>query len=240
MLLRPAQPTNTTRPTIEDQLQRRLRDAEVMVIQTIERLRLDEEKRLAVWQDDFEQRLMLWRTEVEQSLMTRLAEPQTPVSEPLADPDGDLRRAVALAPSARDVGRILRDILAGLTSTSAFSLALHHRDRDEVVYRYRAAADDELGAVLRREPLDDGPEGLAAHMEGWARGQTTIRLGGRSVTIHTAQHIIGVDGVSFGVVTIQNEGAPIADGLLSRVVDLIALASPRLAELRHSGMYRGS
>lgn len=296
----------------QDQLERRLREAETLVKQTIERMRLEEEQRLAdwiaqrraeeeqrlarwveerrtaversmeqrktgedklagriedmlvEWQGRFEQRLeqrriddermaerrrqsdeerlRAWRAELEQALTERFAQRRFTERASLPDRNGELRSpvrdAIASASSARDVGRILRDMLAELARTSAFALSLHHAQRDEVAYRYRVASDDELGALLRRDALDDGPASAVAHTDGWIRAQRPVRVGTRNVAVHTAQCAVRADGRAIGVLTLQSE-EPIADSLLARVGDLVSAASARLAELRGAGSYRG-
>lgn len=311
----PAEPgTDAIEALYQEQLDRRLREAEALVKQTIERLRLDEEQRLvdwirarreeeerrleewveerrtaversmeerrsdedqlaariegmlAEWQARFEQRLeqrrvdeeraaehrrvsdeerlRAWRTELEQALADRLEDrrvvesPPVPVGRPEAvrSPFED---AVAQAASARDVGRILRDVLSELAHSSAFALSLHHAQRDEVAYRYRVASDDELGALLRRETLDDGPDSAAAHMDGWVRAHRAARVGSHNALVHTAQVALREGDATLGVLTLQTEGEPLADNLLARVGDLTRVATPRLAELRARGAFRG-
>lgn len=297
----------------QDQLERRLREAETLVKQTIERMRLEEEQRLAEWvqqrraeeeqrlakwleerrsavertmeqrktsedklagriedllvewQGRFEQRLeqrriddervaerrrmsdeerlRAWRAELEQALTDRFSQRRFTDRAPLPDRNGELRSpvrdAIAMATSARDLGRILRDTLAELARTSAFALSVHHTQRDEVAYRYRVASDDDLGSLLRREPLDDGPTSAVSHMDGWVRAHRAVRVGMRNATVHTAQCAVRTDDRTIGVVTLHSEGVAIADAVLSRVTDLIDAAAPRLAELRAAGSYRG-
>ncbi len=297
----------------QDQLERRLREAETVVKQTVERLRLDEEQRLTdwaqqrqaqeeqrlakwseerrtaidrsmeqrkssedklagriedmlvEWQGRFEQRLeqrriddermaerrrisdeerlRAWRAELEQALTERFSQRRFTDRAPLPDRNGELRSpvrdAIAAASSARDVGRILRDVLAELARTSAFALSIHHAQRDEVAYRYRVASDDELGALLRRDALDDGPASAVAHMDGWARAHRPVRVGARNVIVHTAQCAVRAGDRTLGVLTLQSESEPIVDSVLARVTDLVEVAAPRLAELRAAGSYRG-
>ncbi|HZP97088.1 MAG TPA: hypothetical protein VFC31_12220 [Candidatus Limnocylindria bacterium] len=297
----------------EDQLERRLREAEAMVTQTVERIRLDEEKRLADWvrerreeeerrlakwiedrrasvertleqrssrDDDLarriedmlvewqarfeqrleqrradddrmaerrrltdEERLRTWRSELEQALAARFAERRPAERAPLPDRNGELRGsirdALSLADSARDVGRVLRDVLSELARTSALALSVHHRDRDDVAYRYRVASEDELGTLLRWEALDDGPDSSAAHMDGWVRAHRAVRIGARDATVYTAQCAVRAGDATVGVITLQSEGEQISDAVLARVTDLVQLAAPRLAELRDAGRYRG-
>lgn len=310
----PASLTDATEALYQEQLERRLRDAEALVKQTIEEMRRDEEQRLVEWarerreeeerriaawveerrmamersleqrtrsedglahrieemliqwQGRFEQRLdqrrldderlaerrrssdeerlRAWRAELEQALADRFSQRRFIDRAPLPDRNGEvrasLRDAIAAAPSARDVGRVLRDVLSEVTKTAAFAIALHHTERDEVAYRYRVAADDELGAVLRRETLDDGSDSAAAHMDGWVRAHRAVRVGARNTTVHTAQLAIRDGGAASGVITLQTEGDAIADSVLARVAGLVALSAPRLEQLRASGTFRGA
>lgn len=210
----------------------------------LEQRRIDEERLAERRRISDEERLRAWRAELEQALTERFSERRAVDRAPLPDRSGEvratLRDAVASATNARDVGRILRDVLSELAHTAAFALALHHAGRDEVAYRYRVAADDELGTSLRRDALDDAPESAVAHMDGWARAHRTVRVGARNATVHTAQLALRVADTTVGVLTLQSEGEAIADNVLSRVTDLAALAAPRLAELRDRGSFRGA
>ena len=207
----------------------------------LEQRRIDEERLGERRRISDEERLRGWRAELERALSARFSQADR---APLPDRSGEvratLRDAVASATNARDVGRILRDVLSELAHTAAFALALHHAGRDEVAYRYRVAADDELGTLLRRDALDDAPESAVAHMDGWARAHRTVRVGARNATVHTAQLALRVADTTVGVLTLQSEGEAIADNVLSRVTDLAALAAPRLAELRDHGSFRGA
>jgi hypothetical protein len=270
-----------------DQLEQRLREAESMVKQTVERMRLDEEqrlvewvqerraeeeRRLAKWAEDRraaiersiqeritrrnaeearlaqsrrasdETRLAKWRADLEDALKVRTARPQSIPPAALSDEDAELRAslrdAVAATTSARDVGRALRDAVAEVTPTVAFALAVHQRDRDEVVYRYRVASDDELGNVLRRDSLDDGPGSAVASTSAWSRSQSGVRTSSRSVTVHTAQHAVRDGDRTIGVVTLQTEDEPIASSVLERVDDLVRLCAPQLSGHRDNGSFR--
>ncbi len=294
----------------EQQLERRLREAEAMVTATVERLRLAEEQRLAEWirerreeeerrltawieerrgsversleqrtlreeelarriedmlvdwQSRFEQRLeqrradderaaeqrrrtdedrlRAWRADLEQALAARFpARHDAPAATGVSAPPtpGVMLRTAA---SVRDVGRVLRDALSEIAPTSALALAIHHTASGEVAYRYRVAAENEVGVLLRREALDDGPESAAAHLDGWARAHRSVRIGTRDVVIHTMQCAVRNGATTVGVITLQTEAEPLPDALLSRVSDLVLLAAPRLAELRDSGSYRGA
>lgn len=295
----PAAAADVSEALFQEQLERRLREAEALVTRTIEQMRIDEERRLVEWvrerraeeerrfaarastedglarriedmltewQARFEQRLeqrradeermserrratdeerlRTWRSELEQALSQRFSERRSAERAPLPDRNGELRSgvrdAIAKASSGRDVGRILRDVVAEITRTAAFAVALHHTERTDVAYRYRVASDDELGALLRGETLDDGPEGAAAHMDGWVRAHRAVRVGSRNTTVHTAQLAVRDGEATIGVVTVQTEASAVPDALLARIGDLVALAAPRLGELRASGSFRGA
>lgn len=210
----------------------------------LEQRRIDEERVAERRRLSDEERLRSWRAELEQALTERFSERRALDRAPLPDRNGEVRAsfraALASAANARDVGRILRDVLSELTHTAAFALALHHGGRDEVAYRYRVAADDDLGTLLRRDTLDDAPGSAAAHMDGWARAHRTVRVGARIVTVHTAQLAVSAGSATIGVLTLQSEEDPIADSVLSRVSDLVAIAAPRLSDLRDRGSFRGA
>lgn len=294
----PAPAADPVEAIYQEQLERRLREAEELVTRTIETMRLEEERRLAEWvrerreeeerrlqqrastedgivrriedmlvewQGRFEQRLeqrrldderlaerrrvtdeerlRAWRAELEQALSEGLTQKRPADRAPSPGPSElrpSVRDAIATATSARDVGRILRDVLSEIARTAAFAVALHHTERDDVAYRYRVASDDELGALLRRDPLDDGPESAAAHMDGWLRAHHAVRVGARSTTIHTAQLAIRDADTTIGVVTVQTEASAVPDALLARMAELIALVAPRLGELRAAGSFRAA
>jgi hypothetical protein len=311
----PSAPTaDTSEAMFQEQLDRRMREAEVLLKQTIEQMRVEEERRLnewaeerkaeeerrlmswaderrthversfeqrkadnealaqrlqdmlAEWQDHFEERLdrrrleeqrlaerrritdeerlSIWRAELEVALTERLSRRRPAARTAVEDRDSEMRatleNAVSTATSARDVGRILRDVLTEMAPTSAFAVALHHPGRDDIAYRYRVASDDEVGAVLRGDTLDDGPQSAAAHMDGWARAHRALRIGDRNATVHTAQLAMRVNGTTIGVLTMQTEGEPISDSILARVTELAAIAAPRLVELRDQGSFRGA
>jgi hypothetical protein len=253
-----SRPQAQPEPSFQEHLDRRLREAEDRVRGAIEEMlfewqtrferRLDERR-----QEDEraaerrrvadEERLRSWRAELEAALSARFAERHASERALLPDRSGELRvtsrDAVASAPSARDLGRIMRDVVNEVAHTTAFALAVHQDGRDEVAYRYRVASDDELGQLLRREALEDGAESAAAHADGWLRSQKTLRIGGRNVAVHTSQLALRVDKKTVGVLTLQSEGDPIADSLLARIGDVARTAGPRLLALRGSGSLRG-
>jgi len=224
------------------------------------------QRMLVEWQDRFEQRLaehqfevqrlaeqrrigdeermQQWRAELEQALTERFAQRQAGERATLPDRNGEirmsLRERIDATTSARDVSRVIRDAVAELTRTSAFALSVHQADRDEVAYRYRVASDDDLGALLRSDALDDGPQSAAAHTDGWARGQVTMRVASRNVTLHTAQLAIRAGEATVGVLTLRTENDAIADSILARARDLIALCAAHLAALRDRGSFRST
>lgn len=261
----------------EARLERRLRNADALVKETIEHARTSEEKRLAEWvrarRDEEERRLAEWvaerRAELERTMeidhrsdmstlkgeiQQLLAEWQDSFEQrfrselaamvkSVAQRDAvarerrpDARAAITIAPSTRDVGRILRDVLADIAETSSFSLALH--ENNEVSYRYRVAAEDEIGAVLRRDTLDDGPESAAAHADDWVRGQRVVRVGGRNVTVYTAQYAVRDGDATIAVISVQSVEAALGDEALARFTEVVEHAAARLAELSAAGSYR--
>lgn len=189
-----------------------------------------------------EERMQQWRAELEQALTERFAQRQSAERAPLPDRNGELRMSlrdrIDATTSARDASRVVREVLAELARTSAFALSVHYADRDEVAYRYRVASDDDLGALLRSDTLDDGPQSAAAHMDGWARGQVTLRVGSRNVTLHTAQLAIRAGEATVGVLTLRTENDAIADSILAKARDLVALCAPHLSALRDKGSFR--
>lgn len=233
----------STEDTLATRLQDMLGEWEARFEDRLEQRRADEERLAERRRQSDEERLRAWRVELEQALDARFAEPRA-ARAPLPDRNGELRAAVrdavAASASVRDVGRVLRDVLSELAQTSAFAIAVHHRGRPEVAYRYRVAADDEVGQQLRGDALDDGPDSAASHAGAWIRGQRTARVAGRNVTVHAAQAAVVTNGVTIGVLTLQTADHEIADAVLARVSDLVALAAPRLAELRDGGRFRGA
>lgn len=209
--------------------------------QRLEQRQADDERKAEQRRQNDEQRLRAWRAELEKALQSRFTERRERAPLPdRAEPRSPVRDALRVAASARDVGRVLRDALSEMTPTSALALSIHHAQRPEVAYRYRVASEDELGAHLRREALDDGPDSAAANMDGWTRAHRAVRIGTRNVVVHTAQYAVRAGDATVGVMTLQSDGDAIADAVLSRIADLVLHAAPRLAELRESGRYRGA
>ena len=200
--------------------------------------RIDEALQAALDQR-IEQRLATFRDEIDRAFASRVA-PVEPTPERKREPADPLRDAVRAATSARDVARVMRDAVNGFNQTAAFAVALHHTSHDEIVYRYRVASDEELGAALRRDGLDDGPDGAAAHADGWVRAHRTLRVGPRNVTVHTVQCAIRVADRTLGVVTLQTQDAPLSEPVLARVATVVATAAPRLVELRDANALRGA
>jgi hypothetical protein len=193
-------------------------------------LKSEIQRMLVDWQTTFEQR---FRSELAAAIKSAA---QREMTAPQAR--SDARAAITIAPSARDVGRILRDQLADIAESASFALALHHESRDEVVYRYRVASEDEVGATLRRDALDDGPQSAVAHMDEWVRGQRVVRVGERNVLIHSAQYAVRDGDTTIGVVSLQSANEALRDDVLRRFAALIEIASARLAELRGTGSFR--
>lgn len=210
-----------------------------------------------------DERMRAWRIELEQQLLQRLGAQRDPsparaaslasapgtsaprmsaprTSAPRVSAPASLGMAIASAASVRDVGRLMRDYLSQLATTCAFALSLHHRDRSEVAYRYRVASEDDLGAVLRRDTLDDGPASAPAQLDGWARAHRAVRVGEHSALVHTAQCAVRVEDATIGILTLQTEGEPLSDGVLASIADVVAIAAPRISELRDTGAFRGA
>ena len=186
-----------------------------------------------------EQRLATFRMEIDRAFASRVPA-AAPAPERKREPVDPVRDAIRAAVSARDVARVLRDAVNGLNETAAFAVAVHHATHDEVVYRYRVAADEDLGAALRRDGLDDAPDGAAAHADGWVHGKRTLRVGPRNVIVHTHQCAIRDGERNIGVLTLQTVAKELSEPVLARVAALAATAAPRLAELRDANALRGA
>lgn len=233
------------RSSREDDLAARLEamlvEWQVRFEQRLEQRRADDERMAERRRQNDEERLRAWRRELEQALEARFAEPHRQSPAPArAEPRSPFHDAIERAASARDVGRLLRDALADMARTSALALSIHHPQRDEVAYRYRVASEDELGALLRGESLDDGPESPAAHMDGWVRAHRAVRIGTRNAVVHTTQCAVRAGDATIGVLTLHSEGDAMPDDVLARISDLVLGAAPRLAALRDRGNYRGA
>jgi len=190
------------------------------------------EEVLRAWQERFEQRLDQWRSEDLRNAQ-RAVTPAAPARSPLED-------AIASAANVRDIARLMHRTVGETTKTAAFALAVHEDRREDVAYRYRVASDDEVGALLRREVLDDSAASAAAHADGWVRALRVVRAGTRNVTVHTAQIAVRAGASTIGVLTLQTEGAAVADAALGRIAELVQLAAPRLVELRDARSFRGA
>ena len=202
-------------------------------------LRIDHALQAALDQR-IEQRLATFRAEIDRAFASRTAAPAAPPPERKRELPDPVRDAIRAATSARDVARVMRDAVNGLNETAAFAIALHHPTHDEVVYRYRVAADEDLGAALRRDGLDDGPDGAAAHAEGWVHGKRTLRVGPRNIIVHTHQCAIRDGEHNIGVLTLQTVAKELSEPVLVRVAALVTTAAPRLAELRDLNALRGA
>jgi hypothetical protein len=230
----------TTSDNVVQRIEQMLFEWQQRFEERLDQRRMDDERLAERQRLSDEERLQAWRGELESALTQRFARTDHP-AKPSPDLDRNpLRDAIATAASARDIGRILRDILSEMAHTAAFALSLHHGGRDEVAYRYRVATDDELGTVLRRDALDDGPQSAAAYMDGWVRAHRPIRAGARNAIVHTAQLALRKNDTTVGVITLQTEGEPVADNVLRRVSEMAIMAAPRLLELRDSGSFRGA
>jgi hypothetical protein len=229
----------TTSDGVVQRIEEMLFDGQQRFEERLDKRRMDDERLAERQRLSDEERLQAWRGELESALTQRFARTERD-AKPARDLDRNpVRDALETAASARDIGRILRDVLAEMAHTAAFALALHHVGRD-VAYRYRVATDDEVGTLLRGDSLDDGPQSAAAHMDGWVRAHRPFRASARDATVHTAQLALRVNETTVGVVTLQSEGEPIGDNVLRRVAELAVMAAPRLIELRDSGSFRGA
>ena len=205
---------------------------EGLALRKIEEARLAQSRRVSD-----EQRLQQWRTELEKTLQERVAQPQN-AGRAGFDGGASLSDRVAATTSARDVGRLLRDEVADVARTTAFALSVLQNGRDDVAYRYRVASDDELGALLRRDALDDGPQSAVVHLAGWARASRAVQVGPKSVMVHTSQLAVRVNGSTVGVLTLQTENDDIADSVLAQIADRVAACASHLAALRDNGSFR--
>jgi hypothetical protein len=183
---------------------------------------------------------------------SRMPEPELP---PLPPQRGSLasefvveevRKGLTAASDARSLGRVLRDAMSVITDASAFSIALFHLARPEVVYRYKVVGPDRDSAELGRQSVDDGPACYAArHDRRWhvfAR-EVAIRneLEARVREVIVLQLPISTGGEVFGVVTLQTFRAEgFTDQELRLVATVVEAASPHLAQARSSGRFQPS
>ena len=158
----------------------------------------------------------------------------------------EVRRGLAAATDARSLGRVLRDAMSVVTDASAFSIALFHLTRPEVVYRYKVVGPDRDSAELGRQHVDDGPACYAArHDRRWhvfarevaIRGEADARV--REVIV--LQLPLSTGGDVFGVVTVQTfrpEG--FTDQELRLVATVVEASSSHFAQARSSGRLQPS
>lgn len=158
----------------------------------------------------------------------------------------EVRKGLASAADARSLGRVVRDAMSVVTDASAFSIALFHLTRPEVVYRYKVVGPDRDSAELARQHVDDGPACYAArHDRRWhvfARDvaiRTDADAPVREVVV--LQLPLSTGGDVFGVVTVQTfrpEG--FTDQELRLVATVVEAASPHFAQARQSGRLQPS
>lgn len=158
----------------------------------------------------------------------------------------EVRKGLAAATDARSLGRVLRDAMSVVTDASAFSIALFHLTRPEVVYRYKVVGPDRDSAELGRQHVDDGPACYAArHDRRWhvfardvaIRTEADARV--REVIV--LQLPLSTGGDVFGVVTVQTfrpEG--FTDQELRLVATVVEASSPHFAQARSSGRLQPS
>ena len=158
----------------------------------------------------------------------------------------EVRKGLAAATDARSLGRVLRDAMSVVTDASAFSIALFHLTRPEVVYRYKVVGPDRDSAELGRQHVDDGPACYAArHDRRWhvfAR-EVAIRTDAdaRVREVIVLQLPLSTGGDVFGVVTVQTfrpEG--FTDQELRLVATVVEASSPHFAQARSSGRLQPS
>jgi len=158
----------------------------------------------------------------------------------------EVRKGLADATDARSLGRVLRDAMSVITDASAFSIALFHLTRPEVVYRYKVVGPDRDSAELGRQHVDDGPACYAArHDRRWhvfAR-EVAIRtdLDARVREVIVLQLPLSAGGEVFGVVTVQTfrpEG--FTDQELRLVATVVEASSSHFAQARASGRLQPS
>jgi len=153
------------------------------------------------------------------------------------------RSALAQAGSVREMGPILRDAVRPLAGASAFAIVLFHPTHDEVVYRYRVGAEDELSVALGAQPVDESRDIEAVRSERpYSTFVRTLRIGEADErTVSVAQiPICDEGGVPIGIATLQtsapdgfrDEGLAVVAGLIRDAASRFADAH-RLRPLRH-------
>lgn len=144
------------------------------------------------------------------------------------------RSALAQAGSARELGPILRDAVRPLAGASAFAIVLFHPTHDEVVYRYRVGAEDELSAALGAQPVDESRDIEAVRSERpYSTLVRTLRIGEADErTVSVAQIPIRDEGgVPIGIATLQTSAPDgFRDEGLAVVAGLIRDAASRFAD----------
>lgn len=155
---------------------------------------------------------------------------------------GRARSALAGADTARDLGRALRDAVSSLVHASAFAIVLFHPTHDEVAYRYRVSAEDELSIALGGQPVDKSRDIDAVRSDRrYSTFVRTVRVGTADEhTVAVAQIPLRDDsGVPIGIATLQTSAAEgFAEADLAVVADLIVAAAPRFAEARRLRRFR--
>lgn len=172
-------------------------------------------------------------------------EPEPPRKPPASELIVERARTdLAAASDARSLGRVLRDAMSAITDASAFSVALFHVARPEVVYRYKVVGPDRDSAELGRQHVDDGTACYAArHDRRWhvfAR-EVAIRDEGdaRVREVIVVQLPMSTGGEVFGVVTVQTfrpEG--FTDQELRLIATVVEAASPHFAQARATGRFQ--
>jgi hypothetical protein len=218
----------------EEEFERKLEARRIEEDASIEQRRREEEERLRRWRAEHEKAL-------EERLAARRVEDQRARqrSAPDAPAELDLSHALLAARSARDVGRVLRDALAPFAPTNAFAIAVHQTGRDDVVYRFRVVSEDEVGASLKSEPIDDNPGSPATRSRDWVRTERHVLVAGRPLPVRIAQRALVDRGHIVGVASLVSQNGHLEGAALERAAALMDAAAPRLAELAAAGAFRG-
>ncbi|HUQ42732.1 MAG TPA: GAF domain-containing protein [Candidatus Limnocylindrales bacterium] len=155
----------------------------------------------------------------------------------------EAQKGLAAATDARSLGRVLRDAMSVITEASSFSVALFHRTRPEVAYRYKVVGPDRDSAELGRQHVDDGPACYAArHDRRWhvfAREIAIREFEPRIREVIVLQLPMSTAGDVFGIVTVQTfrpEG--FTDQELRLVATVVEAASPHFADVRAEGRFQ--